>query len=59
VGNRLRAGIAENATVMSLRKMLGDDFMPMREDGMRKAIEGFTTPEEVLRATQDVDEIGG
>ena len=59
VNNKLRAGIAENATIMSLRSMLGDDFIPMREDGMRKAIDGFTTPEEVLRATQDADEIGG
>jgi type II secretory ATPase GspE/PulE/Tfp pilus assembly ATPase PilB-like protein len=31
----------------------------MREDGVRKAIEGITTPAEVLRATQDVDDFGG
>ena len=28
----------------------------MREDGMRKAVAGMTTIEEVLRATQDVDD---
>ena len=43
---------------MELRKTLGDDFVSMREDGIRKAIEGLTTPEEVLRATQDVDDFG-
>ena len=59
VNNELRSGIAENATVMELRTKLGDDFVNMREDGMSKAIAGMTSPEEVLRATQDVDEIGG
>ena len=59
IHNNLRNAIAENATVMSLRSMMSDDFIPMREDGIRKALEGLTTPEEVLRATQDVDEIGG
>jgi type II secretory ATPase GspE/PulE/Tfp pilus assembly ATPase PilB-like protein len=32
------------------------DFITMREDGMTKAQRGETTIEEVLRATQDVDE---
>jgi type II secretory ATPase GspE/PulE/Tfp pilus assembly ATPase PilB-like protein len=59
VNNELRSGIAENATVMDLRTKLGDDFVNMRQDGMAKAISGMTSPEEVLRATQDVDEIGG
>jgi hypothetical protein len=30
----------------------------MREDGMRKAAAGITTIEEVLRATQDVEDFG-
>ena len=59
VNNALRSGIAENLPVMQLRSRLGDDFITMREDGIEKAINGMTTPEEVLRATQDVDEIGG
>jgi type II secretory ATPase GspE/PulE/Tfp pilus assembly ATPase PilB-like protein len=28
----------------------------MRDDGMLKAAAGITTPEEVLRATQDVED---
>ena len=59
VNNALRAGIAENIPVMQLRKLMGEDFMTMREDGINKAVAGMSTPEEVLRATQDVDEIGG
>ena len=54
----LRTGISEGASTIELRKLLGDDFVSMREDGIRKAIEGITTPEEVLRATQDVDDFG-
>jgi len=30
----------------------------MRQDGMDRAAEGFTTIEEVLRATQDADDFG-
>ncbi|MCH2162764.1 MAG: GspE/PulE family protein, partial [Phycisphaerales bacterium] len=59
VSNALRSGIAENKPIMELRDALGKDFMAMREDGIEKAINGLTTPEEVLRATQDIDEIGG
>jgi general secretion pathway protein E/type IV pilus assembly protein PilB len=59
VGPALRAGISEGRSTIELRGLLGDDFVSMREDGIRKAIEGITTPEEVLRATQDVDDFGG
>ncbi|MCP4834054.1 MAG: type II/IV secretion system protein [Phycisphaera sp.] len=59
VGPKLRSGISEGASTIELRGMLGDDFVTMREDGILKAIEGLTTPEEVLRATQDVDDFGG
>jgi hypothetical protein len=31
----------------------------MREDGVRKVIQGITTIEEVLRATQDVEDFSG
>jgi type IV pilus assembly protein PilB len=58
ISTSLRGGISEGRSLMELRKMLGDDFVSMREDGIRKAIEGLTTPEEVLRATQDVDDFG-
>ena len=59
INNQLRATIAENESVLKLRAAIGDDFRTMREDGMEKAVDGWTTPEEVLRATQDADEIGG
>jgi type IV pilus assembly protein PilB len=59
VGPALRAGISEGRSTIELRGLLGDDFVSMREDGVRKAIEGVTTPAEVLRATQDVDDFGG
>ena len=59
VGSPLRAAISEGKSTIQLRNYLGDDFQSMREDGIAKAIEGITTPEEVLRATQDVDEFGG
>ena len=58
VSPALRTGISEGASTIELRGLLGDDFISMREDGIRKAIEGITTPEEVLRATQDVDDFG-
>ncbi|HMN97024.1 MAG TPA: GspE/PulE family protein [Phycisphaerales bacterium] len=55
IGGALRAAIARNDTVMQQRALLGDDFVTMRVDGMRKAAEGLSTIEEVLRATQDVE----
>jgi len=58
ISTPLRGGISEGRSLMELRKTLGKDFVSMREDGIRKAIEGLTTPEEVLRATQDVDDFG-
>ena len=54
----LRQAIAGNGTVMEMREALGPDFVTMRADGMQKAIAGETTIAEVLRATQDVDEVG-
>ena len=41
---------------MELKQLVDADFMTMRDDGMEKAQRGDTTIEEVLRATQDVDE---
>ena len=52
----LRAAIAEAQSVMELKQLVDADFMTMRDDGMEKARRGETTIEEVLRATQDVDE---
>jgi type II secretory ATPase GspE/PulE/Tfp pilus assembly ATPase PilB-like protein len=52
----LRAAIAENMSMAQLKKHMPEDFDPMRVDGMSKAARGETTVQEVLRATQDVDE---
>ena len=52
----LRSAIAENRPVLELRRILGPDFVTMRVDGIEKAALGLTTVEEVLRATQDVDD---
>jgi type II secretory ATPase GspE/PulE/Tfp pilus assembly ATPase PilB-like protein len=43
-------------SMAKLRKHMPEDFEPMRVDGMAKAARGETTIQEVLRATQDVDE---
>ncbi|RLS67595.1 MAG: type II/IV secretion system protein [Planctomycetota bacterium] len=52
----LRAAIAQNRPVHELKALLDSEFISMREDGMRKAVAGMTTIEEVLRATQDVED---
>lgn len=52
----LRSAIGQSKSVIELRRLLETDFMTMRDDGMAKAASGITTPEEVLRATQDVED---
>ncbi len=52
----IRAGVSANQNAGQLRALLGDDFLNMRDDGMLKAAQGFTTVSEVLRATQDIDD---
>ncbi|MBL9149748.1 MAG: type II/IV secretion system protein [Phycisphaerae bacterium] len=56
ISSQLRAAIGGNKSTMELKKLLEADFVTMRDDGMIKAAEGVTTPEEVLRATQDVED---
>lgn len=52
----LRSAIAENSAVYELKNALSEDFRTMRDDGMAKVARGETSIDEVLRATQDVDE---
>lgn len=52
----LRAAVSSNQNSSRLRDHVGNDFLNMRDDGMIKAAQGFTTVSEVLRATQDVDD---
>ncbi len=54
----LRRAISENRSVADMRKMVDDSFMTMRDDGLNKAAAGMTTIEEVLRATQDTEDLG-
>jgi type II secretory ATPase GspE/PulE/Tfp pilus assembly ATPase PilB-like protein len=56
INPHLRAAIAEGQGVAELKQLVDADFTTMRDDGMAKAQRGETTIEEVMRATQDVDE---
>lgn len=56
INSTLRKAIADAKGVSELKSLTGADFITMRADGMQKAREGMTTVEEVLRATQDVDD---
>lgn len=53
----MRAAIAARAGTQDLRKA-APPFMTMRQDGILKASQGLTTVTEVLRATQDAEEVG-
>jgi type II secretory ATPase GspE/PulE/Tfp pilus assembly ATPase PilB-like protein len=53
----LRRAIASGAANMDISSCLPESFHTMREDGMDRAREGVTTVPEVLRATQDAEEI--
>jgi type IV pilus assembly protein PilB len=56
INARLREGISKNRTTLELRELVDHDFQNMRDDGMLKAAAGLTTVDEVLRATQDIDD---
>jgi type II secretory ATPase GspE/PulE/Tfp pilus assembly ATPase PilB-like protein len=56
INARLREGISKNRTALDLRGLVDADFTTMRDDGMAKAAAGLTTVDEVLRATQDIDD---
>jgi type II secretory ATPase GspE/PulE/Tfp pilus assembly ATPase PilB-like protein len=56
INARLREGISKNRTTLELRGLVDPDFATMRDDGMAKAAAGMTTIDEVLRATQDIDD---
>jgi len=59
ITSSLRSAISRSLSVMELRDAVSSEFITMREDGMRKAIAGMSTIEEVLRATQDVEDFSG
>ncbi|MSQ90093.1 MAG: type II/IV secretion system protein [Phycisphaerales bacterium] len=52
----LRNGITKRLSASELIECVDSDFANMRQDGMKKAQEGWTTVSEVLRATQNVED---
>ncbi len=52
----LRKLIAAKPTAEEIFKAAPEDYMCMRHDGIEKILKGITTPEEVLRVTQGIDE---
>ena len=52
----LRQGISDNLSQAELQKLVDPNFQNMRNNGIERAAEGVTTIEEVLRATQDVED---
>jgi len=59
INPRLRQAISRGDNVLDLRRQVDADFLTMRADGLIKASQGVSTIEEVLRATQDVEDIEG
>ncbi|MGY8753746.1 MAG: GspE/PulE family protein, partial [Phycisphaerales bacterium] len=52
---KVRGAISDNRTASDLTALLPDAHITMRDDAIKKAVNGTTTIGEVLRATQDVD----
>ena len=59
VNGAIRAAISNSATVSELQEIAAENFQSMRMDGLLRAAEGETSIAEVLRATQDADEMEG
>jgi type II secretory ATPase GspE/PulE/Tfp pilus assembly ATPase PilB-like protein len=57
VNAALRRAISENRPVAELTALAPDTYRTMRQDGIDRAAEGMTTIEEVLRATQDAEDV--
>jgi type II secretory ATPase GspE/PulE/Tfp pilus assembly ATPase PilB-like protein len=58
INPQLRRAISENRSQAALAELAGETFATMRQDGMDKARQGLTTIEEVMRATQDTEDMG-
>ena len=52
----LRRAVSENRPAADLQGAVDGSFINMRRDGLEKAAQGRTTIEEVLRATQDIED---
>jgi len=56
VTDSLRELIAAKPTTEQIVKAAPADHISMRHDGVAKVLHGITTPEEVVRVTQGIDE---
>jgi type II secretory ATPase GspE/PulE/Tfp pilus assembly ATPase PilB-like protein len=56
VTEKLRKLIATNPTTEEILNAAPADHVSMRHDGIDKMFRGLTTPEEVLRVTQGIEE---
>ena len=56
ITDTLRQLIAGKPTTEQITKQAPSDHVSMRHDGITRVLEGITTPEEVLRVTQGVDD---
>ena len=56
VTEKLRKLIASNPTTEEILNAAPDDHVSMRHDGIDKMFKGLTTPDEVLRVTQGIEE---
>jgi type II secretory ATPase GspE/PulE/Tfp pilus assembly ATPase PilB-like protein len=52
----LRKLIAEKPTTEQILAAAPSDYANMRHDGIEKILAGITTPEEVLRVTQGIED---
>ncbi len=59
INGPLRAAISSGMSSNDLRDVARNDYVTMRQDGLLRAVEGETTIAEVLRATQDADDMEG
>ncbi|QQS08960.1 MAG: type II/IV secretion system protein [Phycisphaerales bacterium] len=55
----LRQAISQRQSAHEMVRAVGPGFVTMRRDGMIKAAQGLTTVDEVLRATQDAEDLPG
>jgi len=56
ITEKLRKSIASRPTTEKIIKVAGPGLVCMRHDGIEKIMSGITTPQEVLRVTQGIDD---
>ncbi|MCF7958999.1 MAG: Flp pilus assembly complex ATPase component TadA [Phycisphaerae bacterium] len=56
ITDKLRQLISNKPTAEQIIRNASDNYVTMRHDGIEKILSGHTTPQEVLRVTQEIDE---